>query len=164
MDDSNSDPEDENTVFEGNYMSNIAPQLHYGFNGSGGLWYKAERWVQDDVVGDSREVWIFSGGIVLDDRSPETVGGNNSIYVPDLYYKVVIMDTGEEFPKVITFLFPHFDAKEDYKEKDILKYTVSVDYLEALTGYNFFNEYSEAFQVEYEAIGYDKDYWIAFFP
>ena len=37
------DPDDEVTIFQGNYLSNIAPQNQYGLNGSPGLWYKLER-------------------------------------------------------------------------------------------------------------------------
>lgn len=43
-------------IFEGNYMSNIAPQLHNGLNDSGGVWIKAERWVQDCIVKTGHEV------------------------------------------------------------------------------------------------------------
>jgi len=45
-----SDPDDELTVFQGNYMSNIAPQHARTINRSGGLWYKLERWIQAKVV------------------------------------------------------------------------------------------------------------------
>lgn len=154
-----SDEDDEQTVFEGNYMSNIAPQLHYGLNGSGGVWYKAERWVQDDVVSEDNEAWVYSGGIVLDNREPELVGDNNSIYVPDYFYKVVVMVGDDEFPNVIVFLFPHYDDKDDYVEKDIFQYTVTVDYLEAITGFDFFREFPNEVQEQFEGSVYNKSYW-----
>ena len=149
------------TVFEGNYMSNIAPQLHYGFNGSGGLWFKTERWVQDKVVSDAVEVWEYSGGIIHDDRFMEKVGANNNIAVPDQFYKVVIKKGENEYPDVLVFLFPHNDHKDDVKEKDIFKYLVSVDYLEAVSGLNFFQDYSISVQKQFES-RVDMSNWSAF--
>src|SRR3546814_17228692 len=50
------DIEDACTVFEFNYMSNIAPQLHSRFNGSGGLWYKLETRIRERVAGKGKSV------------------------------------------------------------------------------------------------------------
>ena len=148
-----SDIDEEKTVFEGNYMSNIAPQLHYGFNGSGGLWYDAERWIQNDVVKNgNKEIWVYSGGIINDTRFLEKVVSNEDIVVPDQFYKVVIMNNEGEFPDVLVFLFPHYGNKDDINEKSIFKYLVSVDYLEAITGLNFFNSYSQVIQEIHEKI------------
>ncbi len=146
-----SDEDDEKTIFEGNYMSNIVPQLHSGFNGIGGLWFKTERWVQDDVVSDTLEAWEFSGGLIHDDRNIEMVGENNDIAVPDMFYKVVIKEGGNDYPDVLVFLFPHYDTKEDIEEKNIFQYLVSVDYLEAISGLNFFTDYSKAVQMTFES-------------
>ncbi|NOU58894.1 DNA/RNA non-specific endonuclease [Marinifilum caeruleilacunae] len=157
-----SDIDDELTIFEGNYMSNIVPQLHYGLNGSGGVWFKAERWIQDDIVAKGNEVWVYSGGILIDDREAEKVGDNNSIFVPDYFYKVVVMENGADFPHVIVFYFPHHDSKNDYIEKDIFKYTVTIDYLEAITGYDFFDTYPEAIQTEFETKEFDTTFWRQF--
>jgi len=149
--DGDSDVDDDLTVFQGNYMSNIAPQLHNGFNGSGGLWFKTERWVQDKVVSESVDVWEFSGGLVIDDRFIETVGPNNDIAVPDLYYKVVIKEDSNGQPEVLVFLFPHSDNKDDIEERDIFQFLVSVDYLEAISGLDFFNSFSKEEQSKIEA-------------
>ena len=151
LDEGEGDQDEELTVFEGNYMSNIAPQLHYGFNGGGGVWFKTERWVQDDVVSENVDVWEYSGGLVHDDRHMERVGTNNSIVVPDQFYKVVIKENEGDYPDVLVFLFPHNDHKDDVIEKDIFKYLVSVDYLEAISGLDFFTNYSEAEQAEFES-------------
>lgn len=151
--DPNSDADDELTVFEGNYLSNIAPQLHGNFNGSGGLWFKVERWVQDVLVkADSNEVWVYSGCLVHDSRFLERIGPDTSIVVPDQFYKVVIRDNDGEFPDVLVFLFPHYDNSSDIIEKDIFKYLVSVDYIEAISGLNFFNEYIEEVQDSCEKV------------
>lgn len=148
---SETDRDEDTTVFQGNFMTNIAPQLQNGFNGGGGLWFNAERWVQDRVVTKGgMEVWEYSGGLVIDDRSMEKVGPNKDIAVPDLFYKVVIKKGAAEFPDVLVFLFPHYDHKDDVKEKDIFRYLVSVDYLEAISGLDFFNTYPKAVQQQFE--------------
>ncbi len=145
------DRDEDTTVFQGNYMTNIAPQLQNGFNGGGGLWFNAERWVQDRVVTKGGiEVWEYSGGLVIDDRTMEKVGPNSDIAVPDLFYKVVIKRGTSEFPDVLVFLFPHYDHKDDVKEKDIFRYLVSVDYLEAISGLDFFNSYPKSSQQRFE--------------
>lgn len=146
----NSDADDEQTVFEGNYMSNIVPQLHRNFNDIGGLWFQAERWVHEYVVRNSNEVWVYSGCLVHDSRFLERVGPDTNIVVPDQFYKVVIKDTKKEFPDVLVFLFPHYDNSGDITEQNIFKFLVSVDYLEAISGLDFFNEYQEEVQDSYE--------------
>jgi endonuclease G, mitochondrial len=158
-----SDIDEEKTVFEGNYMSNIAPQLHFGFNGSGGLWFKAERWIQDVVVKkNNNEVWVYSGGIIIDHKNLLKVGDNNSIVVPDMFYKVVIKKNETEIPDVLVFLFPHYARKEDVLDKDFRNYLVSVDFLETLTGYDFFNTFEESEQIIIES-SVRKDNWNSFF-
>ena len=157
-----SDTDDEQTIFEGNYLSNIAPQLHSKYNGSGGLWFNAERWVQDDVVGSGNEVWVYSGCLVYDSRYLEKVGPDANIVVPDQFYKVVIRDNDGEFPDVLVFLFPHYDSGSDVQENDIFKYLVSVDYLEAISGLDFFNEYIESVQDSCERV-VDTEGWKEFF-
>lgn len=156
----NSDPDDEKTVFQGNFMTNIAPQHHSAINGPGGLWYKLERWIQDDLVKQNqKELWVFAGAVIFDAENVEGVGKNDSIAVPNLFYKIVIMDSGQnQPPHVLAFLFPHFKNKEDVKEKSIFKYLIAVDYLEAITGLDFFNKYSNQDQVKIES-NIDTDAW-----
>jgi len=56
------------------------------------------------------------------------------------------------------FHFPHFKNKEDVKEKSIFKYLIAVDYLEAITGLDFFNKYSKQDQVKIES-NIDTEAW-----
>jgi len=158
-----SDEDDELTIFQGNYMSNIAPQHHKAINGPGGLWYKLERWVQDDIVGDKdEEVWIYAGCVIFDTENIEGIGKNDSIVVPNLFYKIVIMESGDEDqPYVLAFLFPHYRHKSDMKENDIFKYLVTVDYIEAIAGLDFFCNIDESDQEEFEGeidLGSWQDY------
>jgi len=151
--DPNSDPDDEETIFQGNRMSNIAPQHHHAINGPGGLWYKLERWIQDDLVeANDKEIWTYAGNIIFDTENMEKVGTNDNIVVPNLFYKIVIMESGNnDKPRVLAFLFPHFKNKDDVKEKSIFKYLVTVDYLEAITGLDFFSKSNKASQKEFES-------------
>ena len=146
------DSSDALTIYQANYLSNIAPQQHYAFNGSPGLWWSLERWIQDYLVKEKRnEVWVFAG-CIFGSGEQEKVGKNNDITVPPLFYKLVIMedpDTG--VPKILAFLFPHQRASHG-KIEDFL---VTVDILEALSGVDFFNELDDATENKLE----DQDTW-----
>lgn len=161
------DIDDEKTVFEANYFSNIAPQHQKAINGAGGLWFSLERWVQDDLVKkNDKEVWLIAGCIVIDSRLPEKVGKDSSIVVPDMFYKIVILeevinvdDIEEEVNiRALAFLFPHYKTKTDINDNDIFKYLVPIDYIEVLTGLDFFNDLSEEEQETLES-KVDKMAW-----
>lgn len=64
-------------------------------------------------------------------------------------------------PHVLAFLFPHFRNKEDVKEKSIFQYLVKIDYLEAITGLDFFNEYNNDVQAKIES-NIDVEAWKAY--
>ena len=146
------DDDDAQTIFQANRMSNIAPQHHDGFNGSGGLWSKLERWIQDTLVEDGdQEAWVFAG-TVFGAGEPEKVGPDDDIHVPPMFYKIVVAEgfsTAE--PKVLAFLFPHqrigHGAIEDF--------TVSIDVIEAMTGLNFLSDLDDAQENDIE----DTDTW-----
>ena len=87
----------------------------------------------------------------FDTENIEGVGKDDSIAAPNLFYKMVIMESGnEDHPYVLAFLFPHYRQKNDMKENDIFKYLVTVDYLEAITGLDFFGNIDESDQEEFE--------------
>ncbi len=140
------DEDDAETVYQGNYMSNIAPQHHYGFNGSPGLWWKLERWIQDDlVVKEQTEVWVFAG-CVFGTGEHEKVGPNKNIWVPPMFYKIVIWeDPDTEVPVVLAYLFPHQRIKHGVPDD----FLVSIDIIEALAGVDFFQDLDD-----------DKEKWL----
>jgi endonuclease G len=150
---SQSDTDDEETIFEGNYLSNIAPQHAQALNRPGGLWFALERWIQDDIVeSHNKELWVYAGNIIIDKREFEGVGRNNSIIVPDMFYQVLIMDVeADTIPAALAFLFPHFKDKVEISGSLIYNYIVPIDYIEALTGLNFFNEFTEDEQKKIES-------------
>jgi endonuclease G len=132
----NGDNDDAKTVHEIMYMSNMAPQHHHNFNGSGGLWYKLETYVRDTLLIDKKkEVWIFAG-CIFGPGSYDTIG--NGVEVPPMFYKIVITEEDTK-PKILAFLFPH----QMKKHGDIQDYLVSVNIIEALTGLDFFPELND---------------------
>lgn len=132
-----SDRDEELTVFEGNYMSNIAPQHHSGFNGAPGLWWHLERWIQDDMVSKEGEDVYVVAGAILGSGDIEVVGTNNDIFVPPMFYKIVTFPKTEDKPmRTLAFMFPH----QKVRHGRIQDFLTSVDIVEAMTGLDFFLE------------------------
>lgn len=144
------DDDDALTIFQANFMSNIAPQHHTAFNGSGGMWFALERFVQDDLVRDAGgEVWVYAG-TVFGLGTPERVGPDGDIHVPPMFFKIVVrIDPDVDAPHILAFLFPHHRLRHG----GIEDYLVSVDVIEALTGLDFFTELAD----ELEAVLEDAD-------
>lgn len=127
------DIEDAQTVHEIMYMSNMAPQHHYNFNGSGGLWYKLETYVRETLLKQQqKEVWVFAG-CIYGKGVYDTIG--DGVEVPPMFYKIIVTESNDE-PNILAFLFPH----QIEKHGDIQDYLVSVNLIEAMTGLDFFPE------------------------
>jgi len=149
---------DKQTVFQGNFMSNIAPQNHLDFNGSGGLWFKLERWVQDTAVKThGHEVSVFAG-CIFGVGTHEKVGPNKDIAVPAMFFKIVIRKrpSGEP-PKVLAFLFPHQRSRHG----DIEDFLVSIDVVESLTGLDFLKDLDDEMENSLEDKD-TRDFWTDF--
>jgi len=140
---------DAETIFQANYLSNIAPQHHAAFNGSGGLWFELERRIQDVwVEQQGNQVWVFAG-CVIGPGAHEAVGPDNDILVPPMFFKIVVREADpqglddpdelNDLPVVLAFLFPH----QRQPHGEIEDYLVTVDVIEALTGLDFFNELND---------------------
>jgi|TARA_B110000240_G_C13472197_1_gene441495 endonuclease G len=104
------------------YMSNMSPQ-HPSFNR--GIWRKLESLVRK--WGNNSSIYIVTGPI-LDDCS--TTIGLNNVCVPKYYYKVIYQPAER---KMIAFVL--LNDKGDYK---LSHYITSVDYVESITGIDFF--------------------------
>jgi len=138
------DSDDAQTVYETNYMSNIAPQTHHGFNGIGGAWYDVETLVRETLVEKmGLEVWVFAGCIVNDYGTERVVtsDGLGSIRVPHAFWKILIFQHDDQWTG-LAFLFPHNKRTSEGLE-DLL---VSVDIIEALSNLDFFahNPFAES--------------------
>lgn len=143
------DVDEARTVYQANYMSNIVPQHHEGFNGwlpqvgspnINGLWYDLERWIQDNlVIEEGNEVWVIAG-CVFGIGEHEKVGPNKDIVVPPAFYKIVVVEDAEsDIPFVLAYLFPHQRVRHGHLDA----FLTSVDNIEALTGMDFFSELDE---------------------
>lgn len=146
-----SDSDDELTVFQGNYMTNIAPQHHKGFNGSPGLWWTLERWIQDDLVeAQGREVWVFAGCIFGPGHHEKVT--SKDVWVPPMFYKIVVIENADsDIPYVLAFLFPH----QRVRHGEIHDFLVSVNVIEAISGEDFFRDLGLANERKLE----DIDTW-----
>ena len=139
------DIDDACTVFEINYMTNIAPQLHNSLNGSGGPWYKVETLVREQAK-DGEEFYVLAGTI-FGNAPIKTVGNPNdsrpdTIGVPHMFWKVIVSD-GHAFG----FLFEH-DAQLHpdnlgcpLKETNVQHCLVPIPEIEALAGIRLFSAF-----------------------
>jgi len=141
-------------VVEINYMSNIAPQ-YPSFNRNGGLWYELESLVRKRAK--RTDLWVIAGSIFWDGVI-EMIGPESDIYVPHAYYKIIAWtDKTSDFPKALAFLFPH--QKE--RVGAINDFLVSVDLIEALSGFDFFSNLDEGSECELESVN-TSIYWESF--
>ena len=142
------DPDDEETIYQIMYMSNIAPQNHYDFNGAGGLWYELERWIQDDLVEEKQlEVWVIAGSI-FGPGKVEKVGPHKDIHVSSMFYKILVQRPSSctRSVKALAFLFPH--QRESHGE--IEDFLVSIDIIESLSGFDFFTASNDGIDESFE--------------
>ncbi|HAK75949.1 MAG TPA: endonuclease [Runella sp.] len=134
--DFNISPDDKQETF---YMSNISPQVG-DFNR--GIWndleQKFRQWAQRD-----EELYIVTGP-VLKPGLP-TIGKNNEIAVPEMYYKIALCLTDRQ-PRMIGFLL-----KNEFSSENLKTFVVSVDEIERLTGIDFFPKLPDALEKKLES-------------
>lgn len=149
------DPYDDETVFQANYMSNIAPQSQEALNGAGGPWYALETAIRKKLVGKKKmELNVFAGSIILNGDEYYVMvnkDGETDIAVPDEFYQVLIYwDKANKKYITAAFLFPHVDDREELPYDDLLDYLVTVDKIEEITGLDFLNALDVEEQKEIE--------------
>lgn len=141
------DIDDACTVFEINFMSNIAPQFHSRFNGAGGLWFALETKVRKDIVGAGKAIHIIAG-TVFGGSEIRKVGPDADIHVPHMFYKILIAKAG-----VVPFLFVH-TAKVGTKgcplDAALESCIVTIGDIEAVTGLDFFAGLDDAVEARLE--------------
>lgn len=123
------------------YSTNMTPQIQNGFNG--GIWAKLEEAVRMEIPqGDT--LYVVTGAVFekhgVDEEVKEIVNKNDSktLPVPNYYWKALLKlkrENGEIVEaSTIGFWLPHGDLKgRTYPD-----YAVSVDQIEAWTGFNLF--------------------------
>jgi endonuclease G, mitochondrial len=106
-------------------LSNMSPQ-EPGFNR--GIWSRLEAQVRDWAIKND-SIIVITGPVL---KSVKKYIGKDHVGVPDYYFKV-IADISAPSYKVIAFLLPNRSSTGD-----VMNYTVTIDSVERITGYNFF--------------------------
>jgi endonuclease G len=142
------DLDDACTVYEINYMTNIAPQFHRdhpgepAFNDGDGLWYALEERIREEIVGGGVAIWIIAGTIYGD--GPTTTVGEGAIPVPHMFFQILITPSG-----VVPFLFVHTSPIGPHGcalDKELVDCIVAIADIEAITGLDFFSGVDDAFE------------------
>ena len=128
---------DYNAYNETFLTSNISPQNHE-FNA--GVWNSLEQKVRfwaEKYDG----VYVITGGVL---KNGLKAIGEERVSVPEEFYKIV-MDASDGRYKVIGFLIPNEPVNKSFYE-----YAVTIDFIEAKTGIDFFPNLSEGIEEKLE--------------
>lgn len=131
------------TIYEVNYMTNIAPQFQTTFNGAGGLWYQLEERIREDIVGGAGMPIHIIAGTVFGDEEIDTVGAGN-IPVPHMFFQILITPVG-----VVPFLFVHTAQIGPHGcalTAVLADCIVAIADIENVTGLDFFVGFSSQFE------------------
>lgn len=120
------------------FMSNMSPQRP-GFNR--GIWKKLENQVRKWAMKDEK-LYVVTGPVL--NKIFKTIG-ENKVSVPDYYYKIVL-DIEKPEIKAIAFLL-----KNERSSAPLKSFTVSIDYVEQLTGLDFFPGMPDEMEVPLES-------------
>jgi len=132
------------------FLSNMVPQAA---NNNQGPWEKLES-ESRSIAQSGKELFVISGGTFS--ASSNTVG--NGMVVPDQTFKViVVLDAAGQGPanvtastRVIAVLMPNENVQID-KDAPWRNFRVSVDTIEAMTGYDFLSDVDPSIQAVIEA-------------
>ena len=126
-------------------LSNMSPQAG---SLNRGRWADLESVIRTFSL--SGPVCVVTGPVLTD--GPYKTIGENKVAVPKYFYKVVLFYSGER-SRAIGFLLPNEACKEPLQS-----YAVSVDYIEQLTGLDFFSMLPDDVEDVLEST-YDTDLW-----
>lgn len=129
---------DQDAMRETFYMSNICPQNH-SLNSGG--WKKLEEKVREWANRDSAII-VVTGPILSDDMNRI---GKTGVAVPKRFFKVLLAP-GVKNPRAIGFIYNNAQSKGEVKN-----YAVSVDRVEAVTGYDFFHNLPDSIENRIES-------------
>ena len=123
------------------YMTNMCPQNHALNTGA---WNDLEVQCRSWAI-NYKKIYIAAGPI-YGNGTPQRIGKrkNMRIAVPEKFFKVVLM-MGKT-PKAIGFIYDNRNVTDD-----IRNHAVSVDYVERLTGYDFFPQLDDATEKKVES-------------
>ena len=120
------------------YMSNMSPQVP-SFNR--GIWSKLEDKIRDWAL-EKKGLYVVTGPLL--NKNCGTV--NQKITVPCAYYKMVFKQT-KTGVEAIAFLLPNAGSTQPLKQ-----FVVTIDYLETLTGIDFFASLPDNQEAKFESI------------
>ena len=125
------------------YVTNQVPQIQNSFNS--GIWSKLEGAVQDVAKTKNEEIYVVTGVAFNKEGESRTISytspsnaPSQQVPIPNYFYKLVLRvktDVGGTVPDAVcvAFWFEHKTYSDSYAN-----YTVSVDEVEAWTGFDFF--------------------------
>ena len=120
-------------------MSNICPQKPM-LNQQ--VWEHLESTEARDDANRFEEIWVITGPI-FDEQTEKFASG---VEVPDAFFKI-LLDEQNGKPKMLAFIIP-----QGVKGNEVLKgFLVSVDKIEALTGFDFFTELNDQLEENLES-------------
>lgn len=110
------------------FLTNMSPQKSALNTGAwANLEEQCRQWAKRDSI------IVVITGPVLTDRLTRTIG-KTKVTVPDRYFKVVLAPYADP-PRAIGFILPN-----NYVEGGVQSSVVTVDQVEAITGFDFFSE------------------------
>ena len=119
------------------FTSNISPQVR---NFNNGVWNRLEQKVRYWAV-KYDGIYVVTGGVL--ESSLSKIGKEN-VSVPKFFYKILLDNSGENL-KMIGFLIPNSES-----DKPLYTFVVSVDYIEKVTGINFFPKLNDNIENQLE--------------
>jgi endonuclease G len=139
------DPETNSTTF---FMTNIIPQAP---DNNQGVWQKLESYCRE-LANVGKDLYIISGGY----GEKRSIGSKVKISVPERTWKViVVLDKAGSSAANVTantrVIAVDIPNEQGVREADWRTFRVSVDQLEAKTGYNFLTNVTESVQQAIES-------------
>jgi endonuclease G len=126
------------------YLSNMVPQAG---NNNSGPWEKLEVYTRT-LATQGKEIFVVAGGVFA--SSPRTIG--NGVAVPGSTFKVIVALDGEgaasavtTSARVIGVVMPN-DDRDIAAADDWRSFRVSVDAIEAITGFDFLSDVDKSVQ------------------
>jgi endonuclease G len=123
------------------FYTNINPQTP---TLNRGIWANLESRIRDNVIKHSENAYVVTGAIF----NPECLDkiGPDSLCVPVSYFKIVYFESRKT---MFAFLF---DNTVDKYEGAITDFQVSVDFIEQITGEDFFDLLDDAMEAKMESV------------
>lgn len=103
-----------------------------------GIWLDLEKFTAQWADKSGQSVWVICGPVFMQMARLSWIGERKDVAVPDAFYKIIVREIKGQLD-VLAFWYPHLEKK--YSQKGPYhhaKYLVSVNYIELLTGLDFF--------------------------